>query len=193
MKHFTVLSLLGCVTVTATANAECYMRSTTQTHTVENIQRVTDVRNWVVPFINDVESGKQCNVTFKVQILGRWYSGNGVHTWSNENITEAAGCSVALERGKQELVRDTASTQLQAAQVVVCSDEPTLRERSVQEGDLIRESMVKPNPAKPLPFAYNGVICKWFTEMDISPSGMYQWQGIICEQRPSEWRVINKF
>ncbi|CAB4129853.1 hypothetical protein UFOVP116_146 [uncultured Caudovirales phage] len=191
MKKLAIALVFGATL--GTAHAECYLRSTTQANSQANVERISDIRKWVTPYVNDVETGKQCSVTFKAQILGRWFAGIGNHSWVDENTTDEVGCAVALELGKQALVNNNAATKLHSQQTLVCSDEPSLKERPVLEGDIIKESMVKPHPNKPYPFAYNGAVCKWFTEMDITPSGMYQWQGIICEIRPGEWRVVNKF
>ena len=174
--------------------SECYLRSTAQANAASSIQRIVDAKNWVTPYTNDTETGKMCSVTFKAQIAGRWYSGFGKHAWTEAATTDTVGCNLALEMGKQSLIHDTANMQIATEQTLICSDEPTLAIRNVAEGDIIKESAVSPNPLRPLPFTYNNTICKWFTEMDISPTaGMYQWQGIICEVRPGLWRVVNKF
>jgi hypothetical protein len=192
IKHLGTLALIACSTL-AHGASECYLRSTAQANAASEIQRIVDTRSWVTPYFNDVESGKQCSVTFKAQIAGRWYSGLGKHSWTDSVITDTVGCNLALELGKQSLVHDTATTKLKTEQTLICSDEPSTAIRSVKEGDIIKESMVSPNPARPLPFTYNNTICKWFTELDIADTSMYQWQGIICEVRPGLWRVINKF
>lgn len=186
-------ALLVAISSLAHAESECYLRSTSQANAASDMQRVVDMRSWVTPYVNDVVSGKQCSVTFKAQIAGRWYAGLGTHSWTDAATTDTVGCALALELGKQSLVHAAATTHLRTEQTLICSDEPTLAIRNVNEGDIIKESAVSPNPARPLPFTYNNTICKWFTELDINDAGMYQWQGIICEVRPGFWRVINKF
>ena len=164
------------------------MRSSTSAVSVAEIQRIADQRQIVVP----LGTGRQCSVTFRAQINNAWHNGYGTYDWYGEQ-SEAEACTIALEVGKQILINNQPRRQVASQQQMVCSDEPVIQERAVQEGDLIKESQVMPHPNKPLPFTYKNSSCKWFIETDTKGNDMYQWQGVICLVRPDTWKVMSKF
>lgn len=184
-----VTAILLSVTA-ASAHADCYLRSSTSAVSAQKIDRIADTRSMVSIAHN---GEKICSVTFRAQVQGQWLDGAGTHNFNPDDVDESTACIVALEFGKQSLLKKIAGQKVASEQIMVCSDEPKIVEKPVQEGDIIKESMVKPHPGKPYPFQYKGSQCKWFIETDIKGQDMYQWQGVICEIRPNTWQVVTKF
>jgi hypothetical protein len=176
------------IIASTTASAECYMRSATSSTAKVDVQRVADQRNMVVPTVN----GKRCSTTFRIQINGLWFDGYGAHEWQDKT-DDVTACKIALELGKQEIISRNFKRHVASQQEMVCSDEPTIVEKPVAIGELIRESQVMPHPDKPNVFKYKGANCKWYIETDSKGLDMYQWQGVICEVRPGTWKVLDKF
>lgn len=74
-----------------------------------------------------------------------------------------------------------------------CVEEPGQTVRTIQVGDLIRETWADKHPVIKDYFGYRGNKCRWFLESAAAQRDLVQYQGIICEVQPNAWRVIDKF
>jgi hypothetical protein len=164
-------------------HAECYTRSSTVTSQTNQIERITDLEQTVMP--------NKCRVTFRALINGNWYTAEGEATGS---LSSQDVCATALSQGRIRILEKVSDTNLSSSQELICTDQemPQLKP-TVKVGDLVRESEVKVHPSYPYPFPYRGGQCRWFTE-SIPQSGKVDvHQGIICKAGEKVWRVVDKW
>lgn len=171
----------------SSANAECYSRTAMTNDLKGRIQKITDIERMVTPVAN---KQLRCVVTFRALIDKDWYDGEGVSQGSG---TENQVCAQAQNSGVTFLLQSVKGSNIAVDQEMVCTDQPKLKYRPVKPGDIISESEVKPHPKFPKTFAYMGTSCKWFLETDTRGVSLTQWQGVMCDVRNGEWKVIDKF
>ena len=181
--------IMSAMTWPVVAQDNCWMRSTTQTNSVSRITNVATVRQILVDLPNGL---KQCQVVVRAQAGSEWVNLEATYDWFPANASDQSGCEMAKNLAVHRW-NTKQNSQVQSTQVMTCSDEPGLSLKPVSEGDIITEGEVKIHPNKPNYFSYKGSRCRWFIETDIKKNDVYQWQGIICEMRPSVWQVVSKF
>jgi hypothetical protein len=175
----------------ATAQAECYTRSSTVSKLTSSIEQITDVDRRVLPAGN----GKNlCRITFRAYINGKWHTAQGEETGSVNDSLDTV-CAKALNSGRVSILESVSGTKITGSQELICTDEPKPKQKAaVSVGDLVWESEVQVHPAYKDIFRYRGSFCKWFIESkpDIGKVNMHQ--GIICRSPDQKvWRVVDKW
>jgi len=180
--------MLAMVT-SATAQADCYVRSAMTAQTAINITSIADVQPLVVPIS---ATQNKCIVNFRAQVNGSWITAEG------ENIgpktqSEAVLCKGAMDQGRTQLLSRADGKSLAVEQNMVCKDQTIPKIRKVDIGDLVQESEVLPHPNFTKRFAYHSVTCRWFAEPEARSGDLLHRQGIICRIHDNEWQVVDKW
>ena len=175
----------------ATAQAECYTRSSTVSKLTSSIEQIADVDRRVLPAGN----GKNlCRITFRAYINEKWHTAQGEETGSVNDSLDTV-CAKALNSGRVSILESVSGTKITGSQELICTDEPKPKQKAtVSVGDLVWESEVQIHPAYKEVFRYRGSFCKWFIESkpDIGKVDMHQ--GIICRSPDQKvWRVVDKW
>jgi len=175
----------------ATAQAECYTRSSTVSKLTSSIEQIADVERKVLPEGN----GKNmCRITFRAYINNKWHTAQGEETGSvNDSLDNI--CAKALNSGRVSILESVSGTKITGSQELICTDEPKPKQKAaVSVGDLIWESEVQVHPAYKNVFRYRGSFCKWFIESNPSIGKVDMHQGIICRSPDQKvWRVVDKW
>jgi hypothetical protein len=175
--------------VSATAQAECYVRSAMTNQTAVQISNVADVRPWVVP-ISPTQN--KCIVNFRAQVNGEWITVEGENI-GPKTVSEALLCKGAMDQGRTQILSRASGKTLSLEQNMVCTDQTLPKIRRVEIGDRLQESEVLPHPNFPKRFVYHNATCRWFAEQDIRNGDLRQKQGIICWSHENEWQVVDKW
>lgn len=187
MKHLKLIAVL--LTLSATAQAECYMRSTTLNELKARVERQTDV----VREVRNINDKLQCFVTFRVMINGVWYTAQGRavgDTFESENQL----CAQAMDSGRARLLQTIKGSETSVTQEMVCTDQTIPTWKPVTVGQKLQESEVAPHPRKRASFPHKGTECRWFVEtLPQGVGGLIQNEGIICRIRQEEWIVLEKW
>jgi len=172
----------------------CFIRSTTATYSgnpAKELQALEDIR----PMLTLVsESERKCSVTVRAQYKGKWEDIYGDSVGAASMDVNAL-CVAAVENASKQFLASK-ETSLTSAQQMVCTDEPPIKTRPVEKGEVIRISEVLPHPAKPRAFTYRGTECKMFIEHGVRNNMLYDWQGVACKTGRNggdEWTVLEKF
>lgn len=188
----TSLVLIAALIAAPVAATECFFRSAVKSNAIGSLEMISDVKQWITPASN---GQKKCIVTFKALTPDKqWHNGVGEHVFSALK-SDKAGCAIALEQGKAELVNRLFGSSVSGVGEMICNETPEHKTRPVQIGEVVKLSDVSIHPNKP-PFKYKGAFCHWFVETSVTDKDMYQYQGIICKTgRPDAetWTVIDKF
>ena len=177
------------MTVSATAQAECYVRSAMTNQTAVQITNVTDVRPWVVP-ISPTQN--KCIVNFRAQVNGEWITVEGENV-GPKTVSEALLCKGAMDQGRTQILSRANGKTLSLEQNMVCTDQELPKIRRVEIGDRLQESEVLPHPNFPKRFVYHNAMCRWFAEQDVRNGDLRHKQGIICRSHENEWQVVDKW
>lgn len=177
------------MTVSATAQAECYVRSAMTNQTAVQITNVTDVRPWVVP-ISPTQN--KCIVNFRAQVNGEWITVEGENV-GPKTVSEALLCKGAMDQGRTQILSRANGKTLSLEQNMVCTDQELPKIRRVEIGDRLQESEVLPHPNFPKRFVYHNATCRWFAEQDVRNGDLRHKQGIICRSHENEWQVVDKW
>jgi len=177
------------MTVSATAQAECYVRSAMTNQTAVQITNVTDVRPWVVP-ISPTQN--KCIVNFRAQVNGEWITVEGENV-GPKTVSEALLCKGAMDQGRTQILSRANGKTLSLEQNMVCTDQTLPKIRRVEIGDRLQESEVLPHPNFPKRFVYHNATCRWFAEQDVRNGDLRHKQGIICRSHENEWQVVDKW
>jgi uncharacterized protein YcfL len=202
MKLFTLTAmamLVGCSSTPPVVHRPvvereqvCTMRSTAHTQITQTLEDVADIR----PMITSVgNNAYKCSITARVQYKQAWYNVYGENT-DSLSVSQNDVCLAAVKDAMVTFLAGKESTTVTAEQQMVCTDEPAIKTRPVEKGERIRISEVKPHPAKPTSFPYNGTECKMFIEQGVRNSMLYEWQGVACKTGRNggdEWTVLDKF
>ena len=175
----------------ATAQAECYTRSSTVSKLTSSIEQITDVDRRVLPAGN----GKNlCRITFRAYIDGKWHTAQGEETGSVNDSLDTI-CAKALNSGRVSILESVSGTKITGSQELICTDEPKPKQKAtVSIGDLVWESEVQVHPAYKEVFRYRGSFCKWFIESKPNIGKVDMHQGIICRSPEQKvWRVVDKW
>jgi len=175
--------------VSATAQAECYVRSAMTNQTAVQISNVADVRPWVVP-ISPTQN--KCIVNFRAQVNGEWITVEGENV-GPKTVSEALLCKGAMDQGRTQILSRANGKTLSLEQNMVCTDQTLPKIRRVEIGDRLQESEVLPHPNFPKRFVYHNATCRWFAEQDVRNGDLRHKQGIICRSHENEWQVVDKW
>jgi hypothetical protein len=175
--------------VSATAQAECYVRSAMTNQTAIQITNVTDVTPWVVP-VSPTQN--KCIVNFRAQVNGEWITVEGENV-GPKTVSEALLCKGAMDQGRTQILSRANGKTLSLEQNMVCTDQTLPKIRRVEIGDRLQESEVLPHPNFPKRFVYHNATCRWFAEQDIRNGDLRHKQGIICRSHENEWQVVDKW
>jgi len=175
--------------VSATAQAECYVRSAMTNQTAVQITNVADVRPWVVP-ISPTQN--KCIVNFRAQVNGEWITVEGENV-GPKTVSEALLCKGAMDQGRTQILSRANGKTLSLEQNMVCTDQTLPKIRRVEIGDRLQESEVLPHPNFPKRFVYHNATCRWFAEQDVRNGDLRHKQGIICRSHENEWQVVDKW
>jgi hypothetical protein len=175
--------------VSATAQAECYVRSAMTNQTAIQITNVADVRPWVVP-ISPTQN--KCIVNFRAQVNGEWITVEGENV-GPKTVSEALLCKGAMDQGRTQILSRANGKTLSLEQNMVCTDQTLPKIRRVEIGDRLQESEVLPHPNFPKRFVYHNATCRWFAEQDVRNGDLRHKQGIICRSHENEWQVVDKW
>ena len=179
-------------TFPSAALSECIMRTTSLTRVVGKIDDVADIRPLVSPSFNNE---RRCAISARVLYRGNWHTVYSDYTGPVE-VGDRELCVNAVELAVRQFLASKEAKLLHSEQQMVCSDEPEIKVRPVQKGEVVRISEVLPHPEKQAAFALKGVECRWFIEPAGSGTNYYRWQGVVCRtgRRDSgEWTVVDKF
>jgi hypothetical protein len=186
---FRTTALILTVMWSATAQAECYVRSAMTGQQQANISRVTDVDTWVVPVS---ATQNKCIVSYRALIDNVWHTIEGESVGARTQ-PETELCRTAMDRGRAIVLSLVGPQNISVETNMVCSDQPRPKIRHVKIGDTVSESEVRPHPNFPKVFRHRGSQCRWFIEPELRQQDLYQRQGIICLSHGSEWRVVDKW
>jgi hypothetical protein len=180
--------LLALVLTSGTAAAECYVKSSSISEMQEGIEKTDNVQRYPIRLNNDQF---RCSVTFNAQIKGRWYP---VESSAIGSGSEDLVCAQALNSGSARILEKVVGTKFTMQQEMVCTDQPLEPKKSVNVGDLVRESEVVPDPAWPRARRFrDGNECLRFVESDLAGSELRRSYGVICRVDQNSWRVVDKF
>ena len=175
--------------VTATAQAECFVRSAMTSQTAMQITSIADVKPWVVP-ISPTQN--KCIVNFRAQVNGEWITAEGENV-GPRSLSEALLCRGAMDQGRTQILSRASGKTLAVEQNMVCTDQTLPKVRRVEIGDRVLESEVLPHPHFPKQFVYHNAICRWFAEQEVRSGDLRHRQGIICRSHDNEWLVVDKW
>ena len=187
---FRKTTLIIAMIMATTAQADCYVRSAVTNQTAMSITSVADIEPMVVPVS---ATHQKCIVNFRAQVNGQWITAEGEKV-GPKTMSEQDLCNSAVNQGRIQILSRADGGKMAVEQNMVCTDQPEIRVKSVQRGELVRESEVRPHPNFPKPFVYRTAQCRWFIEPEVHPGrDLLQRQGIICQTNGNEWRVIDKW
>ena len=182
-------SILILTAVTATAQAECYVRSAMTNQTAVQITTITDVKPWVVPVS---PTHNKCIVNFRAQVNGEWITAEGENV-GPKSLSEALLCQGAMDQGRTQILSRATGTNVTLEQNMVCTEQNLPKVRRVEVGDRVQESEVLPHPNFPRQFVYHNATCRWFAEQEVRSRDLRHKQGIICKSHDNEWLVVDKW
>lgn len=181
--------LIGSLIATGAA-AECILRSNATTQITGKVDDIADIQPFNVVKFN---GERACTIRARVLYKGAW------HTIFSDYTGKASDqdlCVTAVRLGVQQFLATQESTKIASEQTMVCSDEPEIKPRPVQKGELVRISEVLPHPDQPRPFMHKGIECRYFLEATGQGTNYYRWTGIVCRtgrNGADEWTVVDKF
>jgi hypothetical protein len=190
MKSIIAAMVVGLFVSTA-AHSECVMRTSSLTKVVGKLSQIADIRPMVSPSFN---GELKCSVSVRVEYKGQWFTAYGDYT-GDPQIGQDELCVNAVEIAARQFLASKEAKLLHSDQQMICSDEPAIKQRSVEKGEIIRLSEITLHPDK-RPFTYKGTECKWFIETTVVTNDLYQWNGVVCKtSRPGsdDWTVVEKF
>jgi hypothetical protein len=180
--------LLALILVSGSAAAECYVKSSSISEMRDGIERVDAVQRFPIKLKNDQI---RCSVTFNAKIRGKWYA---VESLALATGSEDEVCMQAVNSGSARILEKVVGTKFTMQQEMVCTDQKLEPKKSVEVGDLVRESDVQPDPLWPNPRQFrDGNECLRFVESDIVGSELRRTNGVICRVDQNNWRVVDKF
>ena len=187
MKRY--LLAIGLVSITASAMAECYVRSSSTINFKLVESEPTDIQRIVVPD----PAGKKCVLTYRLNIANKWQNVEGV----GFGKTEALACAQAAVVNRAQLLEEVEPTRIRSETQMVCSDRPEIRVHPVRVGDSILESEVDFHVKKSERgyFNYEKSRCRLFSERAAKSRDVLMYEGVICKEGdgPSKWRVVDKY
>ena len=181
--------LIGTLMATSAA-AECIMRSNATSQITGKIDDIADITPFAVAGFN---GERKCSIRARVLHKGAWHTIFGDYSG---NANEQELCRNAVTLGVKQFLASKAETKVVSENTMVCSDEPEIKPRPVQKGELVRISEVLPHPDQPRAFLHKGVECRYFLEATGQGTNYYRWTGIVCRtgrNGSDEWTVVDKY
>lgn len=190
MKVSIVIVMIA-LSLSSAVHSECVMRTSSLAKVAGKLDQIADIRPLVSPSFN---GELKCSVSVRVAYKGQWFTAYGDYT-GDPKIGQEELCINAVEIAARQFLASKEAKLLHSDQQMVCSDEPEIKVRPVEKGEVIRLSEVNLQPGKP-PFLYKGSECKWFIETTVDAKDLYQWNGIVCRTgraSSDDWTVVDKF
>ena len=187
----TIATLIIGLSISSTAYSECVMRTSSLTKVAGQLEQIADIRPLVSPSFN---GELKCSVSLRVSYKGQWFTAYGDYS-GDPKIGQEELCVNAVEIAARQFLASKEAKLLHSDQQMVCSDEPEIKVRPVEKGEVIRLSEVNLQSNKPA-FLFKGAECRWFVETTVDAKDLYQWNGIVCKTgRPGsdDWTVVDKF
>jgi hypothetical protein len=170
------------------ASAECFVKSSSISEMKDGIERVDAVQRFPIKLNNNQI---RCSVTFNAKIRGKWYA---VESLALATGSEDEVCMQAVNSGSARILEKIVGTKFTMQQEMVCTDQKLEPKKSVQVGELVRESDVQPDPLWPNPRKFkDGNECLRFVESDMFGPDLKRSAGVICRVDQNFWRVVDKF
>jgi len=191
MKHKLVgfLLLFSFVSVDALAS-ECVYQSKTVSR--NNIQ-IAESGEIVRDIINTSHGNRKCMVNFSVRIGQGWHMASGEWEWSGDQPHQQA-CAKAVELAKKDVIDRVANQRITNEQVLICNDDERYQQlTNITTGTVGSIEQFRPHPEYDKKFYHNGAECKWFVDAAFTGTDIQKYEGVICETRPNQWVVIDKF
>jgi len=172
------------------ANADCYLRLTSNITNRAIFGEPTDVQRLVTPD----PKGHKCVLRYRLNVDLEWRSIEGVGYGKTDDLA----CSSAKDVRSGRLLEEVTREKVRAGQEMVCSDLPDIRVRPVRIGETVWESEVDVHtiPAERPYFNYKNTVCRTFVERNVKNRNLWTYQGVICKQdslADSKWRVVDKY
>lgn len=186
MKPALMFAALAAISSVSLAD-DCVLSQKTQVRATGVIESVRDIKTTVMDMR---DRSRKCTVEFSARVNGSWNRGFGEYSWRDDR-PDGVGCAVALDNGKSRLLELVGSQAVSDHKSLRCGEERSSIRVAV--GQPIRENSWTPHPSRLGSFWYQGSECRWFIETDTMGRDLYQWQGIVCQVRPGEWVVVDKF
>ena len=172
--------------VSASAAAQCYVRSATVVSGASQLQRIADIKEIKLPY----NGLRKCIATMRVQINNEWQDAEG------EGIaeTDQQACSNARDIAQARFLIPVDDPVVNSESSMVCTDAPPIRIRErIRVGDWIQESEVGVFHRYPRPFRHQGTECKWFSHKEAHLGKPVGFAGIMCTMQPGKWQVVDLF
>lgn len=191
MKYkFTTLFLMMSV---ASANAiagECVYQSRTVTQNNVEIDEHSEI---VREVIDTARGNRKCIVNFSVRINQDWYMTSAEWEWSGNRPHQQA-CAKAVELAKKQVVERVSDQNITNEQVLICNDDERYQDlTNTSVGTVGSIEQFRSHPEYKKRFYYNGAECKWFVDPAFTGTDIQKYEGVICESRPNQWVVVDKF
>lgn len=174
------------VLMSASAGAECFVRTATVTSGTAQVQRVADYRETKLPY----NGLRKCIVQMRVQQDNEWIDAEG----DGVAQSDEQACANARDLAQAKILIPVDNPVVNAESSMVCTDAPQIKLREkIRVGDWVRESEVGVFHGRPMPFKYQGTQCKWFTHREAHLNKMVSFAGIMCAMKPNQWQVVDLF
>jgi hypothetical protein len=178
--------LLSLLVLSATASAECFVRTATVSKGQSKPQRIADVKYTKLPY----NGLRKCVATMRIQVDSGWEDAE------SEGVaeTDAQACANARNILNVQYLAPVNPESVDAESSMVCSDAPkvSIREK-IKIGDWVQESEVMPFRQFPKPFKHNGTTCKWFSYREAHYGRPVGFAGVMCEMQKNHWQVVDLF
>jgi hypothetical protein len=178
--------LLSLSVLSATASAECFVRTATVSKGQTKLQRIADIKYTKLPY----NGLRKCIATLRVQVDSQWEDAEG------EGVaeTDAQACAMARDILKVQYLAPVDPENISAESSMVCTDAPKVNIREkVKIGDWVQESEVMPFRQFPKPFKHNGTTCKWFSYREAHQGRPVGFAGVMCMMQSNQWQVVDLF
>ena len=184
------LLIAAVIVASVPAEAECYLRMTSDITPSQIWGVPTDVQRLVSP----TPKGSRCVLRYRLNVNGEWRSIEGTATAR----TEEQACATAADLKTASVLGEVVREKVRAGQEMICSDIPDIQVRAVQVGETVWESETDVHrvPAERAYFLYKGTQCRMFSERNNRNGNLYTYQGVICRENSnpnSRWRVVDKY
>lgn len=190
LNSIATVGILLSVAVSAAQAQECVYQSRTETRNTAEISE----RNNIVRDVIDLENGnRRCSVYFSVRINQDWHMASGEWEW-NGNTPHQQACAKAVQIAEKEAVERVSQRDVSNEQVLICNDDERYEElKNIDVGTVATLDQFRPHPEYERPFYHNGAECRWFVDAAFIGTDIRKYEGVICETRPNQWVVVDKF
>jgi len=183
------LLLFSFVSVDALAS-ECVYQSKTVSRNSIQISESSEI---VRDIIETSYGNRKCMVNFSVRINQDWHMASGEWEWSGDRPHQQA-CAKAIELAKKDVIDRVSNQRITNEQVLICNDDERYEQlTNITTGTVGSIEQFRPHPEYDKKFYHNGAECKWFVDAAFTGTDIQKYEGVICETRPNQWVVIDKF